>query len=98
MDPVNLHGTSMSETMPTTSTVLLMLGSLDGKMNLILEGRKETQEQIDRLEGRITALEHTFGASKAWVLGAIAVVTALATLFQGALVDAAGKLIKVLMP
>lgn len=88
----------MTESMPTTNQVFMLLGSLDGKMNLILEGRKETQDQIDKLEGRMTALEHTFGASKAWVLGAIAVVTAIATLFQGALADAAGKLIKVLIP
>lgn len=98
MEPVNLHGTPMTESMPTTSQVLLMLGSLNGKMDLIIDSRKDTQDQIDRLETRMTALEHTFGASKAWVLGAIAVVTALATLFQGALADTAGKLIKVIIP
>jgi hypothetical protein len=70
-----------------------MLGSLDGKMNLLLDHRKETQEQIDKLEGRMTALEKTFDSSKAWVLGAIAVVTGIATFFSDFLLD---KIMKVI--
>ena len=59
----------------TPSDVLLALGRLEGKVDALIAQEVRTQEDVDRIDQRLRALE----GSKAMVFGACAAVGATAS-------------------
>ena len=57
--------------------LLLAIGRLEGKMDSILATMRQYGEEIERIDNRVRKLEQ----SKAWMLGAAAVIGALSSFF-----------------
>mgnify|MGYP003141145499 CR=1 FL=1 len=63
--------------MSSSDDLLLAIGRLEGKVDSILATMRQHGEEIDRLDLRVRRLEQ----SKAWMLGAAAVVGATTSFF-----------------
>ena len=66
--------------MDDRSSLILLMGRMDGKLDALIGQHGKLDERIDEIETRLEGLEKKQATGRAWLAGVVAALSAIATL------------------